>query len=271
MIKVLYQKRIKSEKPNEQPQCIYSLKDIDGGIRVIMDFSAKYKVTRVFNEDASDYEDKFIQVEPAERKHLDIIFNDYLGRVMNVRVSNDFGGHTLIIRDRFDTARFIDFTSTGGRDDYYYPILNFAINEDASEVVLFFRAPTYELEGYDCELIDVGLEKKGYIQRLMDNSEFCRRKILAYKTKHEGIVKEVDIYDTVTYLEAQVDALTRLVLALASNMNDTDEYNLLKEADKYSVLDMKTLDNLVKEIKEDKGNVRKLQSKLYPEIEAITN
>lgn len=271
MIKVLYQKLEKKENVWEQPKCIYSLTDINGGIRVTMDFPATYEVKEKFNEITKDYEPNPIKKEDADRKHLDIIFAEHLGHIRNVRVSNDFGGKTLIVLDRFDTAKPVDFVSTGGRNDWYYPVLNFAVNEDASEVILFFRNPTYELEGYDCEKIDVGMHKEGYVQRLMDNSDFCKRKIMAYKSKHDGVITQLDIYDTVAYLESQVDALTRLVLKLASELNNTDEYVLLQEADKYSVMDSKTLENLVKEIKEDKANVRKLQSGFYPEVEKYTN
>ena len=68
----------------------------------------------------------------------------------------------------------------------------------------------------------------------------------------------VDQRDSVSYLEAQVDILTRLVLALHEG-NDSPLTEILKLADQNSVLDIKNTDALVKEFISKKAWVRKVQ------------
>ena len=97
--------------------------------------------------------------------------------------------------------------------------------------------------------VSINLKKDEILIKLNEDAE------------RNDIIEDIDIYNTVAYLEAQVDALTRLVLKLTDK--DTDEVNILKEADKYSVLDIKTTDNMIKEFKEDKGNARKRQTAFY--------
>lgn len=75
------------------------------------------------------------------------------------------------------------------------------------------------------------------------------------------MINKVDIYNSVAYLESQVDALTRIMLKLYNENNRLRE--LLVNADKYSVLDIKNSDTILEEIERDKKNIRNLQKKYY--------
>ena len=75
------------------------------------------------------------------------------------------------------------------------------------------------------------------------------------------MMKSVDIYNTVTYLESQVDALTRLVLQLTNS--NSEAAKILRKADKYSVLDIKNEDKILQEFETDKKNVRDMQKEYY--------
>lgn len=75
------------------------------------------------------------------------------------------------------------------------------------------------------------------------------------------MIDHVDIYNSITYLESQVDALTKIALKLYKE-NDILS-SILKEADKYNVLDIKDKDNIILEINQDKKNIRDLQEKYY--------
>ena len=74
-------------------------------------------------------------------------------------------------------------------------------------------------------------------------------------------MKSVDIYNTVTYLESQVDALTRLILQLTNS--NSEAAKILRKADKYSVLDIKDKDKILQELETDKKNVRDMQKEYY--------
>jgi hypothetical protein len=75
------------------------------------------------------------------------------------------------------------------------------------------------------------------------------------------MINKVDIYNSVTYLESQVDTLTRIILKL---YNENDKLReLLVNADKYSVLDIKDNDVILGEIERDKKNIRNLQKEYY--------
>ncbi|WP_298563116.1 hypothetical protein [uncultured Phascolarctobacterium sp.] len=259
MIKILYFEYPQNTNPElgyKQPECIYSLEDIAGGVRVNM----------YFPEQVSEGEniDNKPKVEmPACNKIFDIIFNDHKGKIRNLRISRTFGDYTLCYSDRFSFQRLVDFTSDGHRSLGHAPILNFSVNEDGSEVVIFLRSRTFKPDYKNGQYVSLETNLwKSYILHLMEHSDFCKRKIENYVQKRENITEWVDIYDTVTYLESQVDALTRLVLKMSENRK-SDEVDILKSADRFSVLDIKTADNIKNEFEKDKANARKRQDNFY--------
>lgn len=77
----------------------------------------------------------------------------------------------------------------------------------------------------------------------------------------QDMIDNTNIYDSITYLESQVDCLTRVALKLYKE-NDTLK-NILKKADNYSVLDIKEERAMIEEIERDKKNVRTLQKEYY--------
>lgn len=82
--------------------------------------------------------------------------------------------------------------------------------------------------------------------------------------KKYGLIKELDPYKSIAYLEVQVDILTRGLLA---TLPEGSKYlNILKAADDQSILDIKPDDALLKEITDGKARVRELQRKYYEVI-----
>lgn len=75
------------------------------------------------------------------------------------------------------------------------------------------------------------------------------------------VVNHVDIYASVSYLEAQVDTLTRAMLKLYQENDKLRK--ILAAADKESVLDIKGEDSIIEEFEEDKHNVRNQQQQYY--------
>lgn len=269
MIKILYYEYPQKSKEIQNyinPLCEYELQDINGGIRIVFHFPPqnKFKNESVFNEQSNKFEDraKEIILLPEYTKTFDIIFNEHKGKIRDIRVSRAFNDYTLCYTDRFDFQRIIDFTTDGDRSLGHFPLLNFSVSDDMQEIVIYLRNATYKPTYKNAEYIK--LESgvwKSYILQLMEHSDFCKKKIEKYVVKRENIIEWTDIYNTVTYLESQVDALTRLVLQLTNK--ECDEVNILKEADKHSVLDIKTIDNIKNEFVEDKANARKRQTNFY--------
>lgn len=84
----------------------------------------------------------------------------------------------------------------------------------------------------------------------------------AEAAKKSSLIRGVDEYRSISYLEAQVDLLTKLVLSLAKD-KDLDGYTLLEEANKYSVLNIKPDADILKEFEENKKGFRTLQEVYY--------
>lgn len=89
--------------------------------------------------------------------------------------------------------------------------------------------------------------------------------VLFPKIKKKGkMLKQVDLYNSVSYLEAQVDVLTKIVLAIAPQSNLT---NVLRYAENNSVLNIKPLEDVIKELDICKGKLRKKQEDYYGELQ----
>lgn len=97
-------------------------------------------------------------------------------------------------------------------------------------------------------------------QIMMQCSPYYKNRAEHFNKKCD-VMKSVDIYNTVTYLESQVDALTRLILQLTNS--NSEAAKILRKADKYSVLDIKDKDKILQELETDKKNVRDMQKEYY--------
>lgn len=100
---------------------------------------------------------------------------------------------------------------------------------------------------------------------LEQSSLFAKQyKTFMYKAKMIGAI---DHYNSIAYLECQVDALTRVVKAILPQITvdmPTDCLDVLNKADSYSVLDIKGQDKIMAEFA-NKQRVRNLQQEYYNE------
>lgn len=102
-------------------------------------------------------------------------------------------------------------------------------------------------------VVDECVTKAGALRNF---SQFYYDKAERYKLKYQ-LISKIDIYNTISYLEAQVDSLTKLVLSLLDKEKLTDEEkdnlsNILAESDKFSVLDNKPVNDILKEFSSKK-------------------
>ena len=77
--------------------------------------------------------------------------------------------------------------------------------------------------------------------------------------KKWDMMANLDIYDTVTYLESQVDALTKI--ALGNNSDDVKA--VLTAANEHSVFNIKSKEKMIDEMHKDKAKIRSLQKEYY--------
>lgn len=264
MVKILYCP-FNYEKNREVPKYDVKLSTIEGGIQAEFTF-LEAKVEEIENTeglDNSEEQDAKVTKVPKSTKTFDILFDRDKGHIRDVRTSFLLEEYGLVCTDRFNRQMVNEYRYDSFRGGNSEPIMTYSISPDMQEIVILFRTgidkPTFDGE---VEYIEFNFERdKSFAYRMSEVSSFVKSRVDRYYNKRNDIIEDIDIYNTVAYLEAQVDALTRLVLKLTDK--DTDEVNILKEADKYSVLDIKTTDNMIKEFREDKGNARKKQTAFY--------
>ena len=83
--------------------------------------------------------------------------------------------------------------------------------------------------------------------------------------KKRYIQNLLDPYESIAYLEGQVDVLSKVINLLIEKTGlDVGEYKtVLEDIDKHTVIDVKTLDKIKSEISKDKANVRNIQRAYY--------
>lgn len=265
MIKILYSPFTYENNNRNVPKFDVKLNPIEDGIQAEFTFLEANVEELKPIEELSENEEQPVKVTkvPKCTKIFDILFERDKGHIRDVRTSFLLEEYGLVCTDRFNRQMVNEYRHDSYRDANSEPIMTYSVSPDKQEIVILFRTgvdkPAFE---GDVEYIEFNFEKdKSFVHRMSGASEFVKSRVDRYYEKRKDIIEDIDIYNTVSYLEAQVDALTRLVLKLTDK--DTDEVNILKEADKYSVLDIKTTDNMIREFKEDKGNARKRQTAFY--------
>ena len=151
------------------------------------------------------------------------------------------------------------YYSASANQNEEYKLCRVSIAPDCKDIVIFLEKAT----DYICPDANNVVVPKDIItktQIIQQYSPFYKERC-DYIHKKVTMMKSVDIYNTVTYLESQVDALTRLVLQLTNS--NSEAAKILRKADKYSVLDIKDEDNILQEFETDKKNVRDMQKEYY--------
>ena len=143
-------------------------------------------------------------------------------------------------------------------------IARIVVDNDTSNVWVQICIETDDIEGFNNEILDGSISSTGF---LASKCEWLQNKILLIKKKSK-LLNIVDHYSSISYLEAQVDLLTRVLLSI---VEESDLVNILKEADKNSVLNIKPLTDIKQEFTENKFKLRKMQEEYYGRIKDISN
>lgn len=122
---------------------------------------------------------------------------------------------------------------------------------------------------FDLVKIDTNYEVIKYSNKeysttgIMKENSLYFSEILKKRKIKAKLISNTDIYSSISYLESQIDLLTKIILSLEKENNEYKE--MLKEADKYSILNIKSKDKIIEEFKNDKAKIRKLQKEYYSE------
>lgn len=102
-----------------------------------------------------------------------------------------------------------------------------------------------------------------YMQTMIEYSKSLRDRyyLKLYKSK---FFNSLDVMDSISYLEAQVDSLNKVVIFLAkqAGLSNSELYSILTKADEYSVFTIKDAESVKKEM-QHKKKVREMQQTYY--------
>lgn len=137
--------------------------------------------------------------------------------------------------------------------------------EPDGNILIALLKPYHAIEGFNNIEMD---NNKTVLGAFVDNSPWFAERYALIRKKAE-LLNLTDVYKSVSYLEAQVDVLTRALLSLLPN--NSSLYETLQKADEYSVLNMKPLSDIQKEFTESKANFRALQEEYFTKLYETEN
>ncbi len=163
---------------------------------------------------------------------------DYANCCIDVYAGFDSGGETItIVQDllKQDPFKRIDFRN----QDYYTKLARIVFDDDTIHV---------HLQG-GCENIDgfKNIEIKDdefSTDLLLKNSKLFEKVRRRYKAKAE-LLKGVSIFESISYIENQLDLITRVIMQNKDKFEQTKELSMLFNFNCYSSLDIK--DDILKE------------------------
>lgn len=141
------------------------------------------------------------------------------------------------------------------------------ITKDCENVYIhpFYRIHSNRIAEEGFEYIEVDIEDTNHIQTLIEACPEFAEYINKWNLKKDVLDSTIDVSKSAAYLEAEVDALYKIIGLLLKNTEvDVSEYQPIIDAvERHNVLDIKNMDKLVEEIDEDKENIRKQQENYY--------
>ena len=196
---------------------------------------------------------------PIEKQFL-LNLKDYAGLCIEVTLQQLDEKNKLVICPAFTTYSYANRLANkviGGADKR---VLRIFINETGDDCdVLLMIESTKEVPNFENVLIPFGLT---YAQIMVNHSKYGKT-IYDKVKKKSALLGNLDNGNSIAYLEAQVDVLTRYVLN--KHMNDIDDEELraiLIAANEHSILDIKSKDKLIEEMTH-KAHTRQEQLKYY--------
>lgn len=204
-----------------------------------------------------DYKVKFLDEEVSGSLRLNKL--GYKGRVLTCVLKQADPPDEGFVSYVFDPMAHITSTTLvrsipQANDEMFLGRICF---EENGDINLFLYKRMDDIDGVSNVVIK---NRENSNSVLYNNSKVYREKYASKKIK-ATMLNRLDPYDSLAYLEIQIDALTRIVNGLIKDETNIDKKSLilLDAADNQSVLNCKTLENCLDEINSHKKNVRRLQ------------
>lgn len=203
------------------------------------------------NEDKEDKE--------PDIKTVTVNLTDYAGGFIDIRCTQLIESNTIVVNPAYTTYSYANRLPSKIYTDWDVRQFCIMVNEDASDFDVLICFPAKEVEGFENVISNTMRTWTG----LMTSMSEIGRTNFAKVQKKSKLLGELDNGNSIAYLEAQVDVLTRYVLN--KHMNDLDDEELrdiLIAANKSSILDIKSKEKLIEEMKH-KAHTRAEQLKYY--------
>ena len=185
-----------------------------------------------------------------------IDLHKYAGSAVEIQVQN-LDTKKVTFFKMFTNYSYANGNPNKNLDNTSKRIARIFINKDGTDADIQWMTLVEEKEG-----VIPREEGISHMALAIKHSEYAKEIFEAYKKK-SALIGELDHRNSISYLEAQVDALTRYVLSLHNNDSLSPELKvILQAADEQSVLNIKSQEKLVGEMKH-KLHVRNEQLKYY--------
>ena len=136
------------------------------------------------------------------------------------------------------------------------------VHFESDRILIYIRSHFSDLDG----VTNISMTESESSVQAMGNYSDEAAKVFNQLTVKRDFLNEVDALDSTSYLEAQVDILTRIVLA--SGLADSDELaEVLTKADEYAIWRSNSKEKLLSKM-DDKKSFREKQLAYYEAVSA---
>ena len=192
-------------------------------------------------------------------KEVSVDLIKFAGGFVDIRCVHLVEPNTIVVSPGYATYSYANKLPAKSYSTWDIRQFCIMVNEDASDCDVLICFPTKQVDGFENIIPTSSYTWTGIITNFSvigkSNFEKVQRK--------SKLLGELDNGNSIAYLEAQVDVLTRYVLN--KHMNDIDDEELraiLLAANSHSVLDIKSKEKLIEEM-EHKAHTRQEQLKYY--------
>lgn len=198
---------------------------------------------------------------------INLDLKPWVGKLVEVRIGMADKGYEIVTFDALKNYSISNGmpSTPENRIGVLYRLFRVYVKENLDDSIIQIFWGHEALEGFEdiTEENQCDLRMYNFV-RQDPEIEF----LLARNRLKSAMLGDIDQRDSVAYLEAQVDILSRLVIQEHKNSNNP-LIELLRKADVNSVLDVKDTDALIEELTEKKGLVREVQKRYYADKQIL--
>lgn len=231
----------------------YRLENSSVPTRNVKIFSEGSNLTLIWDIDEGN-EDR-----DPEVKSVTVDLTKFTGGFIDIRCTHLIEANTVVVNPGYSTYSYANRLPAKTYSNWDVRQFCIMVNDDASDYDVLVCFPAKEVEGYENVISDTMRTWTGLITSMSEIGKNNFDKV----QKKSKLLGELDNGNSIAYLEAQVDVLTRYVLN--KHMNDIDDAELrdiLLAANQSSILDIKSKEKLIEEMKH-KAHTRAEQLKYY--------